>query len=313
MTRCICAALASLLVSCLAQDGGKHSIKGPGIDGREGIIGVLEDGELFTEYHYDGVRVPSLYPIHGPGGVPITRAWPFEEREGEEHDHTHHTSLWLAHGDVNGHDFWHGEENSIVNTEAILCSSGGDTCTMQARNRWMAGEELLLFEDRVMVFEIEDDRRVLDFDIVLTPAIGAVTFGDTKEGTFAIRMHPELRLSGDIAKGVAVNSEGIEGKDIWGKRARWVAYSAPVEGQEVTVVLMDHPRNLRHPTWWHARDYGLCAANPFGVHDFEGQPEGAGNFILRPTEALRLRYRILLLEGALDVDDIEDEWDDYAP
>ena len=93
-----------------------------------------------------------------------------------------------------------------------------------------------------------------------------VVFGDTKEGTFAIRVRPELQPKELEAKpgvkGRLVNSEGLVDGAAWGKRARWVDYSGAVEGAMVGIVMFDHPANLRHPTWWHARDYGLCGANP---------------------------------------------------
>ncbi|MEM7305328.1 MAG: PmoA family protein [Planctomycetota bacterium] len=286
----------------------------PGLsfEGREGRIAVLQDGELFTEYRYEGLAKPCLYPLYAPGGVPVTRGWPIEEREGEEHDHPHHLSLWVAHGAVNGHDFWTGENTEIQNAESIVCSSGRDCATLFSRNKWIAGEDLVLVETRSMKFTIESDLHILDFDITLSPADGPVTFGDTKEGTFGLRMHPALRLRGESAQGSALNSEGVEGKDVWGKRARWIAYGGPVEGEEVTIALLDHPKNPRHPTWWHARDYGLVAANPFGIHDFERKPAGTGDLTVASSDKLRLRYRVLLMEGAIDADDIDDAWEEYA-
>ncbi len=275
-------------------------------------VAVLHEGELFTAYHHEEVARPFLYPVVGPGGVPVTRSYPIEEREGEEPDHPHHTSLWFAHGSVNGHDFWHGEENRIVNADAIAVSSGSKSVTIYARNRWMAGEEHVLDELRHMAFRFEEGRRVLDFDFWFKPASRPVTFGDTKEGTFALRLHPALRLRGKVAAGKAWNSTGHAGKEVWGKRAKWVAYSGPIEGQTVTVVILDHPANTSHPTWWHARDYGLFAANPFGVHDFEGKPAGTGDVTIAADETLRLRYRVLLLAGEASTPALDAEWTAYA-
>jgi hypothetical protein len=64
---------------------------------------------------------------------------------------------------------------------------------------------------------------------------------------------------------------------------------------------MDHPSNLRHPTWWHARDYGLLAANPFGIHDFEGkEDEHLGDYTLKKDETLTLRYQVVVHQGTLE-------------
>lgn len=305
--------LLLLVPACGAQPRG-HEDPGAGIvvAGRPGKIAVLDEGELFTEYLYTGQRVPCLYPLCAPGGVPVTRAFPFEERPGEPQDHPHHLSLWFAHGDVNGHDFWQDPETSIVNGEAVMCDSGSGAACIRARNLWMAGGELLLVESRTMTFRFGSDARVIDFDLRLSPAAEAVTFGDTKEGTFALRVRPELAFAGEGEHGTALNSEGQTDGDVWGKRARWVAYAGTVDGQQVGVAVLDHPKNPRHPTWWHARDYGLLAANPFGMHAFENADPAAGAVRVGPEETLRLRYRVVVFRGGLTARRIEKQWKDYA-
>ncbi|MCH8980330.1 MAG: PmoA family protein, partial [Armatimonadetes bacterium] len=132
---------------------------------------------------------------------------------------------------------------------------------------------------------------------------GRLVLGDTKEGTMAVRTHPNLKLAqpdefkGKLPVGHAVNSEGVTGPDIWGKRAAWVDYWGEVEGRTVGIALFDHPDNPRHPTWWHAREYGLFAANPFGVSYFEGKPAGTGDLTLAAGEEVRFRYRFLFHTG----------------
>ena len=139
-----------------------------------------------------------------------------------------------------------------------------------------------------------------------------MVFGDTKEGSFALRLAPTLRLQGKVAAGSAVNSAGQEDGAVWGKRAAWVAYNGPVGDEEFTVAIFDHPNNLRHPTWWHARNYGLFAANPFGIHDFDGEPAGTGDYELAPGEELVLRYSVLLLRGERTPAQLAALWDSYA-
>ena len=80
----------------------------------EAEIRVLCDGEIFTSLHFDDVQKPFLYPITSARGVSVTRGYPMELRPGETKDHSHHTSLWFAHGDVNGHDFWHGPHGERI-------------------------------------------------------------------------------------------------------------------------------------------------------------------------------------------------------
>lgn len=257
-------------------------------------------------------RPASIYPVLGPGGVRMTRGFPFEERADEEQDHPHHRSLWFAHGDVAGRDFWHDPDNQIVPRGAWRVTEQPDGVTAALALAWSAGKEELLVEERVLRFALDGAARVVDFDVTLRPAGGAVTFGDTKEGTFALRSHPHLRLEGKAAHGRAMNSAGVEGKAVWGKRARWVAYQGTVEGRQAGFALFDHPENLRHPTHWHAREYGLVAANPFGISDFEGKPKGTGSFTLGEGESLRLRYRVYLFLGRLEAEALDAAWRRYA-
>jgi hypothetical protein len=139
-----------------------------------------------------------------------------------------------------------------------------------------------------------------------------VTFGDTKEGTMGIRSNPALNLKGTGAAGHALNSEGLKDEAIWGKAARWVDYSGPVEGKVTGIACFDHPSNLRHPTTWHAREYGLVAANPFGLHDFEKKPKGAGDYVIKKGDSLTFRYRWLFHTGDTVAAKIDERWKTWA-
>ncbi|MEM6570007.1 MAG: PmoA family protein [Planctomycetota bacterium] len=300
---------AALVVGCLV------SLAAPS-DGEHETLEVAAPSGPFTTLHYGtDVRVPCLWPVRGPGGIEMTRAYPMEVgRVGEADDHPHHTSLWLAHGDVNGHDFWHARGKTpridVVGEPGVASKDGATT--VDAVLDWVAApDETLLRETRRMVFTEADGARRIDFDLSLK-ALVDVEFGDTKEGTFALRLHPELRLKGSVAAGHALDSEGRKDGKIWGERCRWLTYFGNVEGTDVGVAVFDHPGNLRHPTWWHARDYGLVAANPFGIHDFDREPEGTGDFALAKGETLRQRYRVVLYAGAPDADALEAEWKAWA-
>ena len=248
--------------------------------------------ELFARVHL-GAPMPYVYPLLGPGGVRVTRGFPMDPQPDEAHDHPHHRSLWFAHGSVNGHDFWHGSNTRIVVEEIVTADVEGDVATLVTRQAWLADDERIASETRTLRFSAEPGRRKIEFETVLTPAgEKPLVFGDTKEGTMALRLHPALRLKGEVARGSVSSSSGHEGRAVWGKRAAWVSYSGPVDDRELTVTIHDHPDNLRHPTWWHARDYGLFAANPFGIHDFEGKPEGTGDHAVAVDDSLRLRYTI---------------------
>jgi len=274
---------------------------------------VEAGGEPFATVRLDLQR-PCVHPLFGPGGASILRNYPVAQAgPGEEADHPHHTGLWFAHGLVSGEDFWHGAKIQ-QSARGWTSTSGGGTVTVEGSLDWLNGKgKKVIVEKRRLRFASRSGVRTIDFTFELTPAgTDAVTFGDTKEGTFAIRMAPTLRLEGKVATGSAFNSDGVEGKAIWGKRARWVCYTGSVGDEEVSVAIFDHPSNLRHPTWWHARAYGLCAANPFGIHDFERKPAGSGDFHLASGDELRLDYRVVLVAGIADSRRIEKLWQEWA-
>ena len=148
-----------------------------------------------------------------------------------------------------------------------------------------------------MTFYAQSKTRTIDFDITLT-AVEKAVFGDTKEGTFALRVasgpeEPHADAPAQPARtGHLVDSEGRQGeKEVWGKRASWADYYGVVDGEPLGIAIFDNPSNPRHPTWWHARSYGLFAANIFGLHDFENDKSKDGSLTLAPGEKLRFRYR----------------------
>ncbi len=277
-------------------------------------LAIRAGDEPFCEYRFAEPPLPILYPLLAPGGVSVTRDWPMVASAPGPRDHPHHRSLWFAHGDVNGLDFWQGGEQGerIVQAGILVCAEEDGATSVHSANLWQAGERPVCLETRVMRFSAAEDGRRIDFCFRLLAAGEPVVFGDTKEGTFALRLAPELALAGERASGHARNSAGDEDGDVWGKRATWVEYSGTIGEQTIGVALFDHPTNLRHPTWWHARDYGLVAANPFGIHDFEGGASDRGELELAPGETLTLRYRLWLHEGAAEPAALDREFESFA-
>jgi hypothetical protein len=261
------------------------------------------NGQLFTEYFYKDVSRPYCYPVIGPGDAAMTRNWPMKDPPGEEHDHPHHRSLWFAHGAINGHDFWSEQKDfgNTVHEDFLEVKSGKKEGVIRERNKWVAADGTVVCTDeRTLRFYTPGsaNERLMDFDITLKASNGELTFGDTKEGSMAVRLAETMRLKGKVGKGHIVNSAGVRDGQTWGKRAEWCDYYGPVEGKTVGIAIFDHPKNPRHPTWWHVRDYGLFAANPFGQHDFEKLPDkAAGNLVVPAGKSVTFRYRLYLHEG----------------
>jgi hypothetical protein len=261
------------------------------------------DGQLFTEYFFKDVPRPYCYPLIGPGGAAMTRDWPMKNSPGEEHDHPHHRSLWFAHGSMNGHDFWSEEKNfgKTVHEDFLDIRSSPEAGVIRESNKWVTAEGTVVCTDeRTLRFYNPGltNERMMDFEITLFASNGELTFGDTKEGTMAVRLAETMRLKGKVGQGHIVSSAGVRDGQTWGKRADWCDYYGPVGGKTVGLAIFDHPQNPRHPTWWHVRDYGLFAANPFGQHDFESLPDKtAGNLIVLAGKSVTFRYRFYLHEG----------------
>src|SRR5262249_17256350 len=106
--------------------------------------------------------------------------------------------------------------------------------------------------------------------------------------------------------------EGVRDGDVWGKRAKWVDASGEIEGRKLGVAIFDHPGNPRHPTWWHARDYGLFAANPFGIHDFERKPKRTGDFSVGKGTTARFHWRFLFHDGDAASAGVAAHYDEFA-
>ncbi len=287
------------------------------------VIRVELGGELFTEYHYKDADRSYFYPLIGPTGDNVTRHWPMKDIDKrEQQDHEHQRSLWFTHGDVNGHDFWKEGAGPKVVQEGAARLSFGDHGVIETENRWVAKDGKTVCTDRRRhVFHDTSAkapaRRMMDFEITIRASHGKLVLGDTKEGSMAFRVTPTMRLKDKkrakgVAKGHIVTSEGVRDKEAWGKRAKWCDYYGPVNGKVVGIAIFDHPDNPRHPTWWHARDYGLCAANPFGVSYFEKKPKGTGDLAIPAGESVTFRYRVYIHAGDEKAGEVERAWRDYA-
>lgn len=261
-----------------------------------GAVRVLAGGRPFTVLRFGPGRAkPVFHPVFGPGQLPMTRDFPLRpDTPGEARDHPHHESLWFTHGDVNGIDFWAlGKHCGTIQQTRL--SLAGDTIT--TGNDWLAPAGRRVCSDtRVIRFAtLPGGARLIDFTITLAATDGDLTFGDTKEGSLGIRTHPGLNIDHGAA---ASNSEGTTGAAIWGRHAKWVNYQGTINGRPAGVALFDHPANPRHPTTWHARDYGLVAANPFGLRAFGRIHAGTGAMTIRAGGHATFRYALVFHRGA---------------
>jgi hypothetical protein len=315
----------SLIVSCILSPAGEAreraakpqpSAMKQGVQFHKGPdqIEIRVGGNPFTSYHFQGYNKPIFFPLRTASGKVVTRGWPMiPDLQGEVHDHPHHKGLWLTHGSVNGVDFWSegGKTGKIVHREFLVTQEGQQVGILKSLNDWISptGQKILEELREVRIY-FRPGIRILDFDFQLTAVNDPVVFGDTKEGSFGIRLsHPFREESG----GRIENSVGGVGEtQCWGKQADWVDFTAQIQGERVGVAILNHPASFRFPTYWHVRGYTLFAANPFGWHDFLNDPSKDGSYRLAAGQSIILRYRVTIHSGSTKEGAIADQFKEYV-
>jgi len=283
---------------------------------------VLVGGKLLTVYRTDVPAKPYYYPVIGPTGDAFSRAYPMQkDNEGEAHDHPHQRSLWFSHGSVNGYDFWASDPlnkpspkfGSIRETSRKVITSGIALGMLRTTDDWLGpdGREVCA-DERLVRFYDTRGARVIDFDVTIKATAGPVTFGDTKEGMFGIRVASSMDVMQGKARGAGkiTNAAGDTDEAAWGKASPWVDYTGPVQGKTVGVAILNHPESFRYPTTWHVRTYGLFAANPFGWHDFGLKK--SGEYTIPRGERIQFHYRLILHEGDTTSARLSDAFRAYA-
>ena len=295
----------------------------------ENKVEVLAGGKPFTAYTWPStLKKPVLWPVVSPAGNVITRSFPMAKKAGERADHPHHVGIWLNFGDVNGLDFWNNSEaiapekaknyGTILHKSVDKTKVTGKGAELAVTCAWVDinGKELLV-EQTSMTFTATEDVRIIDRVTKLKAVNGDVKFTDNKEGMFAIRVTTELELPAegavqltdaqgnitrvekpDLSKvtGDYLSSEGITGGDVWGTRGTWMRLAGKINNEEVSVVIIDHPQNPGYPTYWHARGYGLFAANTLGQKPLSNGKDEL-NYMLRNGQTVTFRYRLVVTSG----------------
>jgi hypothetical protein len=291
-------------------------------------VKVAIGGKDFTTYHFDP-RIAKAYlqPLQAANGVAVTRDFPVSNTipPGHEQDHgfePHQRPLDFAHGNIDGYNFWaeevfakyYGHElppkfGHMVFRRLDEVRSGSSSGTVRATFDLVGGaSDVLGQETQTFTFSGDSDTRTVDCQFVIHAGAKAIKFGDSKEGTFGVRLAPQL----NAPRGAMVDSEGRHGEsEIWGKRANWVNVDGTIDDQTVGVAVFDSPKSFRHPTYWHARGYGLLAANPFGLSFFLNDPKQDGSYTLTRGQSVQFSYRVVIHEGDYRRARIPDKYREY--
>jgi hypothetical protein len=304
---------ARIAVVALAMVGGYAASAAHVVITQDGsVYHVAIDGKPFGDY-FTGADMPKPFfaPLRSASGKIVTRRFPMENDHTESSDHVHHRGLWLGYILVNGDNFWdnefvyHHPNNGLLKTRSVAIKRNGE---LDSVIDWTGPDgATILTENRILTIRGDKSLRIVDFDSTLTAA-GKVVFGDDKDGAFAVRVADALT---EKKGGVITTSAGKRTMaEAWGKPANWADYSGTIDGEKLGIAIFDHPSSFHHPTRWHARDYGLLAANPFADHAYDpASPERA--VTLEKGEKIHLKYRVVI-HPEMDSAAIEKLYQEYA-
>ncbi len=300
-------------------------------------VDVLVDGQPFTSYIWpDTLKKPVLFPLRAASGTIITRGYPLEPRPGERTDHPHHVGLWLNYENVNGVDFWNNSTalpadqqakmGTILHRRIVKTSSGSDQGELQVEMDWiMPDGQPILHETADFIFRAGPGLRMVDRISTLTALDKPVVFKDSKDGMLGLRVRRELEQPSTDAvtytdasgrpttvkamdtngvTGLYRSSKGKTGDAVWSTRGRWTTLTGKMNQEDITLVMLDNPLNAGFPTYWHARGYGLFAANPLGQAVFSNGKETL-NFTIQPKQSATFRYRLVILNSTATTNQVE--------
>ena len=335
-----CAAGTLLVASAVAA----QSSKGVKVVANEADrrVDVTIDGLPFTSYIWPTtLKKPVLYPLITDEDITVTRGYPLISQPGERVDHPHHAGLWFNYANVNGFDFWNNSDaikpenrarmGTILHTRILSTKSGADRGELVVESVWITGDnKQILAQTTRYQFQRRNHARVIDESITLK-ALEPVVFKDEKDGMLGLRVASWLESPNEkggifmdssgnptpvapaasTASGVYQTSEGVKGEGVWSTRGRWCTLTGSTGGHTVTIGILDQPRNPGYPTYWHARGYGLFAANPLAPSIFDPK-QPAMNLTLQKSQTANFRYSVILFSYAPGAEEMNREADAFA-
>jgi hypothetical protein len=336
--------LSALTIPAFGKDG-----KGVQVTVNEAAhrVDITIADQPFTSYLWNtNQRKPVLYPLIAPDGTTVTRGFPFQTVQGERVDHPHHAGLWFNYGNANNFDFWNNSDaikpadrpkyGSIRHDSIVSTKSGATSGELTVDSTWTtgAGDDILKQTTRYVFSNTTlngQPVRTIDMTVTLK-ALAQVVFHDDKEGVLGIRVahflesptekggtfldangNPTQVKAADTtgATGVYHTSEGKTGDAVWSTRGAWCFLTGQTNGHTETIAILDNSQNPGYPTYWHARGYGLFAANPLGRSIFDPK-QPAFNYTLEKDQSTTFRYRILITSNSVTPDEMTNEANTFS-
>lgn len=336
--------LLSFIILISASFAQKNEIVKVVRSSTENEINVFIGNKLFTSFLYPkALEKPVLYPVRAANETIVTRGFPLNTRVGEPTDHPHHLGIWFTYENVNGLDFWNNsyaipsEKKHLygwIKTDKIIETSGGRKGIISYHARWTNQENKALLEEKTRLeFSGAGHIRIIDRTTLLT-ADTVVNFNDAKDGLYGLRLARELQIptnkdqefkddkgnvtlvksvKNNIENGDYLTSEEKRGDDAWSSRGRWCKVFGKIGNDSISIAIIDRPENPNYPTFWHARGYGLFAANPLGERIFT-DGKSSKDLRLKKGESVTFRFRIVISDGnkTLSSEELNSLADEFA-
>ena len=216
-----------------------------------------------------------------------------------------HPGIWMAFGDIGGEDFWRNR-GRVVHDRFIqqpLGAAGQGSFTQRKFYQRTDGS-VVCNEDFRCTIRVVENAYLIQLDATFSGANGReFYFGDQEEMGLGIRVATPIT---EVNGGAITDAAGRNGAmTIWSQSSAWCDYSGKIDGQELGLTILCHPDNFR-PSWMHARNYGLIAANPFGR---KAMRKGTtSKVVVKKDETLRLRYAILVHDKKEDAGEAHTEY-----
>ncbi len=255
-------------------------------------------------------RSAFIHPLWSPKGAVLTNIHPA--------DHIHHLGIWMpwTHTKFEGKevDFWNlaRGQGTVRFVKFLSTTSGPVFGGFKAEHEHVAlqtarGEKVVLRETwDVRVYNTgraNKDSWLIDFVSRQTCVADSPLHQDKyRYGGFGFRAAAEW--TGD--RSAYLTSEGKTGEDGHATRARWCDTSGQIGKDWQGITFYSHPENFQHP-----EPMRIWPTNMKQVF-FNWAPSQAGDWEMKPGVEHVFRYRLYVHEGKVNVDRVEQVWDNYA-
>jgi hypothetical protein len=266
-------------------------------------IFLTSNGKIIADYRFNKVRFkPYIEKLRTPSGRNILRDAPY--------DHLHHHGLMFAIA-VNGCNFWeeftpkHGKEITV----SINPQPDKETSSLESELDWKDGESKTLIKEnrKISVSTISAEKAnenvtLLDWQTTLKTDDKGVILDKSNHHYFGLglRFDQTMDKSGRFFSDSETNkSDSVRGDERL-TPCKWMAYTAKLNGEPVTVAVFGYPSNPIPTMAFTMGDAGKSFAYLGITLNLHRQPVE-----MKPNSTLTFRYRVAVWDGEVTPETIE--------